>query len=160
MGIQDKRLSNCSSIKAVMMLAVVLSHCTAFFADTGWFICHPNIQSALWEKITIWLGEFDIQTFAAISGYLFYYNKCEKNKYTNIKNDIYKRAKRIMLPYAIASIFWVIPLYIVFFKTNLIEIIKKYVLMTSPSQLWFLPMIFFEFILFYIFYNKIVNAPT
>ena len=58
-----------------------------------------------------------------------------------------KKAKRLLIPYAFIAIIWVIPVYIYFWGTE--DVITKFVLGTSPSQLWFLLMLFWVFLLFW-----------
>lgn len=105
--------------------------------------------------IAKWLGTFHVQTFTMASGYLFYYLWIEKRKYINIKDSIYNKFKRLIYPYIFTCIFWVIPITLYFYKYNIKEIFEKYFLMISPSQLWFLIMLFLVFVFFFIFKNKI-----
>lgn len=84
-----------------------------------------------------------------MSGYLFYFLKCEKGKYSSFTAFAVKKAKRLLLPYVFVSVIWVIPFALHYQNYDVIEIIKKYALGTSPSQLWFLLMLFFVFMIFY-----------
>lgn len=79
----------------------------------------------------------------------------EKGRYNNLKEDIKKRAKRLLVPYLFTSIAWVIPIGILFFKYSLGEIMNRFVLATGPAQLWFLVMLFFVFVFFELVGKKI-----
>ena len=57
------------------------------------------------------------------------------------------KAKRLLIPYVFVSIIWVIPFAIYFSHLDVLEIIVRYALGTSPSQLWFLLMLFGVFII-------------
>ena len=54
-----------------------------------------------------------------------------------------------MVPFAVISLVWVIPFAMYYFHFDAVEVIKRYVLGTSPNQLWFLLMLFFVFMIFY-----------
>ena len=54
---------------------------------------------------------------------------------------------------------WVIPFYVHYSGFDLSQIVYKYVLGCAPSQLWFLPMLFLLFIIFYrVLYEKHVST--
>ena len=53
-----------------------------------------------------------------------------------------------MVPYVFTAIVWVIPVQLLFIKSDLSTILYKYALATSPSQLWFLVMLFDVFVIF------------
>ena len=55
-----------------------------------------------------------------------------------------------MLPYALIALVWVIPVQCLFFESDLKTICYKYMLATSPSQLWFLVMLFDVFLIFWL----------
>ena len=52
-----------------------------------------------------------------------------------------------MIPYIFVAITWVVPVSQYFYKWDTIEVLKKYVLCINPSQLWFLWMLFWVFIM-------------
>lgn len=54
------------------------------------------------------------------------------------------KSKRLLIPYVFVAFAWVIPSTYVLDKFTLKEIFMKYILCTSPSQLWFLWMLFDE----------------
>lgn len=150
-----KRLDNIAFIKTVMMVAVVLYHCFLFFGGS-WFTPIEPAQSAdCLYYIAQWMKTFHIQAFAMASGFLFYYLKIEKGRYNDPKNDIKKRAKRLLVPYLFTSIFWAIPIGMLFYNYPLDELLSKFVLMTGPAQLWFLIMLFIVFVFFELIGKKI-----
>lgn len=150
----EKKLQNISFIKTIMMVLVVLYHCMLFFGG-NWFVYTAPVYNAKYlYKIAMWFNSFHIQTFAMASGFLFYYLKREHNKYNNPKEDIKKRAKRLLIPYLTVSLIWVMPIATFFFNYSLKEIIINFVLMKNPNQLWFLIMLFLVFVFFEIFSDK------
>lgn len=150
-----ERLKINDNIKTAMMLTVVLYHSCMFFTGTWFDKTSPVFEANYIAVFARYLNTFHVQTFTMASGFLFYALKKEKGKYSNnIKGDIIKRAKRLLFPYFSTIIFWVLPFYIVFSGFNLGQIIYKYVLGCSPSQLWFLPMLFWLFVSAYFVFSK------
>lgn len=150
-----KKLDNISAIKVAMMLSVVFYHSMIFFGNNWITFASPKYTAKYLYIFAKWLNTFQIQTFCAVSGFLFYYMKYEKGKYKNPKSDIKKRSIRLIIPYFFTCIFWVIPLALLFENYSLPIVIKKYILMESPNQLWFLIMLFGVFVFFELFSDKI-----
>lgn len=155
---KQKELQNCDTVKIVMMVSVILYHSCILWGSQGWFNIIPKTPSVLLKNLTIWLGSIHIYTFTFVSGYLFYFLKYECEKYINFKDSLITRAKRLLIPYMVAIIFWCIPFQFIFFDDGILGILKKYFLATSPSQLWFLIMLFGVFAIYLIisnWFNKI-----
>lgn len=145
---RQTELSNCTFVKALLMLLVVAYHCMAFWTGT-WFTNNPMFESNIISSLSWWLNSFHIYGFALISGYLFYSLKCEKGKYSNFISFVANKAKRLFVPYVFVSLIWVIPFTMYYFQIEAVEILKSYALGILPSQLWFLLMLFFVFMIFY-----------
>ena len=143
-----QELSNCTFIKTVLMLIVVIYHCIVFWTGT-WFTKNPVYESNILSIIATWMNSFHIYGFALVSGYLFFFLKHEKNRYSTFSLFAVNKAKRLLLPYVFVSVIWVIPFAVYYFQYDVIEIIKRFVLGTSPSQLWFLLMLFCVFMTFH-----------
>ncbi len=146
-------LYSCNVIKTIMMLLVIIYHAVCLWAEGGWFNQAPAISSPILGRISNVLNFIHIYTFAFVSGYLFYYNKFETQKYDSFKTVALKRAKRLLLPYIIVALIWVIPFYVYFYSPTPIDVVRKYLLVEAPSQLWFLVMLFVLFCLFYLLSN-------
>lgn len=134
----------CTPIKTSMMLLVVLYHSCAMWMVGGWF-AEPAVPCAALGLFAEWLSTFHVPVFVAASGYLWGYLKRETDRYGDPATVLRKKAKRLLVPYAFACAVWVVPFWIHFHGTD--GLIKKYVLACSPSQLWFLVMLFVLFVL-------------
>ena len=130
------------------MLLVVAYHCMVFWTGT-WFTKNPIFESKVFLILSLWMNSFHVYGFVLVSGYLFYFLKCEREKYLNFVQLACNKVKRLIVPFIFVSIFWAIPFARYYLHTEAIEIFKNYVLGISPSQLWFLLMLFFVFVLFY-----------
>ena len=153
-------LNNCNFVKTVLMLLIVLCHSAAFWTE-NWFSGDPVFKSVFLSDLSNWLGTFHVYCFCLVSGYIFYYLKFEKcsKKYTDFAVFTKTKIKRLLIPFVFASIFYVIPISAYFFNYSVKDIIIKYVFAVSPSQLWFLIMLFDVFIIFYIL-SEYVNKHT
>lgn len=151
----EERLKINDNIKTAMMLAVVLYHSCMFFTGSWFDNATPVFSANYLSVFARYLNTFHVQTFAMASGFLFYALKKEYRKYSDyFRADIGKRARRLLLPYAITIIVWVLPFYIVFSGFDAKAIVYKYILGCAPSQLWFLPMLFWLFLLAYVVFRK------
>ena len=57
-----------------------------------------------------------------------------------------KKARRLLVPYAFVCLVWAVPWWVALFGPD--RVAEKYVLGDSPSQLWFLLMLFWVFAMF------------
>lgn len=155
----QRRLETIDNVKVLMMLAVVLYHSCMFFTGSWFDGAKPVYEAGYLSIFARWLNTFHVQTFAMASGFLFYCLRTEKGKYIHFGKDILKRGKRLLLPYFCVMLTWVIPFYVHYSGFDLSKIVYKYVLGCAPSQLWFLPMLFLLFIIFYrVLYEKHVST--
>ncbi|MBQ9167422.1 MAG: acyltransferase, partial [Oscillospiraceae bacterium] len=145
---RQTELSNCTFVKTVLMLIVVIYHCIVFWSGT-WFTKNPVYGSKLLSFFASWMNSFHIYGFTLVSGYLFYFLKHEKNRYSKFLPFAANKAKRLLFPYVFVSVVWVIPFAAHFSHLGVQEVILQYGLGTSPSQLWFLLMLFCMFMFFH-----------
>ena len=128
------------------MLLVIMYHSLVFWTGSWFPAIEPETSASSLGLFAQWLNSFHVYTFALVSGYLFSYLKNEKGKYASLSYLARNKAKRLLVPYAVVSIAWIIPLESYFNHYDIEEIITRYVLGTSPNQLWFLMMLFWCFI--------------
>ena len=87
----DNELNNCSAVKAILMLVIVLYHSLCIFVPNGWGPYKPAIESPILGTMAEWLGTFHIYSFTLISGYIFYYIKFNGGGIKNIFHFLVKR---------------------------------------------------------------------
>ena len=152
---EAKKMDNITLIKTVMLLLVVVSHSVSYFTG-NWFNIYGAVNVSM---IAIYLKSFlkilCIPVFFMASGFLYYYLKFEKNKYNNIKEDIKKKFERLIIPYISTCILWAIPIGVYFYHYAFKTIINKYILMSSPDQLWFLITLFNIFLIVFLILPKL-----
>lgn len=144
----DKKntLLNCTFVKTILMLMVILGHSTAFWGEDWFNASEPVFRADRLGIFSNWVGSFHIYAFVLVSGYIFAFKMCRK-EYASYREFLKNKAKRLLIPYIFTAGVWVVPLSQYFYKWNMEEIIQKYVLCINPSQLWFLWMLFWVFAL-------------
>ena len=139
-------LWNCNFVKTILMFVVIINHSVCFWQG-NWFTKNPIFETPVLNCISQYVGHFHIYAFTLVSGYLFYYLKYEKGKYNRFLPFAANKAKRLLIPFVFVMVIWVVPIQCLFFDLSIGDIVKKYVLATSPSQLWFLIMLFGVFVI-------------
>lgn len=154
----QNKLDNCTFVKTILMIFVVLYHSILFWGGGSWLENIPVIYES--KSLSIFaalLNTFHIYGFTLISGYIFQYLKYEKDKYQLFFLFVVNKAKRLLVPYVFVAIIWIIPISYTLFSYTPEDIILKYVLCTSPSQLWFLWMLFDVFALVWLLCKWLKN---
>lgn len=129
-------------LRMAMMLLVVLYHSCVMWVGEGWFD-DPAVPCAPLGELALWLNTFHVPTFVFASGYVYSYTRRETGHYGSVASVLVRKARRLLLPYVFVSALWAAPIYVAFFGPR--ELFHKFVLAASPSQLWFLPMLFWCF---------------
>ena len=154
---RENELQVISFLKVMCMLLVVFGHACAVYTGS-WCGFTPLTNAAVLGFINKWFSTFHVQAFTFASGYIFYYLRYEKGKYRNTKKDIIKRSKRLLLPYCVFAL-WAIVFDVIYGAISIKGVIKNYLFAVSPSQLWFLVMLFSVFLLFYFVGDYLEKIP-
>ena len=136
---KKRELALMSPVKTTMMVLVVLYHSCLMWAGEGWF-GNPAVQCEPLGYFALWLNTFHVPTFVFASGYIHSYLRRETGHYGDLQSVLIRKAQRLLIPCVLVSLLWAAPAYGLFFGTE--ELTQKFLLMASPSQLWFLPMLF------------------
>ena len=150
-------LENCSFVKAILMVLVVLYHSCVFWRE-NWFdgikvATHCQTLGAFAQ----WLNSFHVYGFILVSGYVFAYLKYEKSRYSDFNRFLRNKAKRLIVPYWGVALLWVIPISCPIFHYDLNEVVRRYIFGIDPNQLWFLLMLFWCFMIAYLLSNVLRN---
>lgn len=157
---EDKELNSCTFAKTLLMLMVVFGHSCAFWSG-GWFsFIKPIYESSTIGEIGPFLGTFHTSAFTLLSGYIYYFIRFEKGRYESFGQFIKNKFKRLVLPYIIISVIWVLPVESVFKDLTLSDIVYRFIVAVSPCQLWFLIMLFGVFVFFYVVSNIVRRHIT
>lgn len=149
-NLKSEELHNCDFAKVVLMLFVVFGHCCRFWNGNWFSFCIPILNITDFSKILIWWAvSWHVCTFVLVSGYLFYYLRYERDKYDKFIPFLQKKVQRLLIPAYFVGLIWIIPVN-TYFWGDWFRNFLKFVSGVSPSQLWFLFMLFDVFIMAYI----------
>lgn len=137
-----------NNAKNVLMLLVVLYHGMLCCTGISWGPQSAYQTSRILYFVAQFLNCIHIYAFTFVSGYVYAYLRYETDRYSDWKAVIFRKTRRLLLPYVAAAIFWVIPFYCFFWRPSAKELAVKYLLGVAPSQLWFLLMLFWQFAIF------------
>lgn len=156
MNYKSKELATMKIIKDILMVLVVLYHSMLCSAGGDWGPEEAYNTSRALYYISSYLNRIHIYAFTFVSGYIFSYLYFETDRYSDFCIVIRKKIKRLIIQYVSTMVLWVVPFYCFFWKPEAKILIEKFVLGTSPSQLWFLLMLFWQFVLFQALSSKIL----
>lgn len=148
-------VENCTFVKTILMLIVVIYHCLLFWGGNWFTVIEPSVVIPSSVYFSGWLSTFHVYCFVLTSGYLYSFLRFEKHKYQHFGKFVKSKTFRLLIPFVFVSAIWAIPIGQVFYHLSLKEIITKYLLGVAPSQLWFLLMLFWVFVLVWICSNRI-----
>ena len=112
-------LKNCTPIKTILMMMIVLYHSMRIFMVGGVWGPYPPVNEApVLGYISEWLNSFHIYAFTLISGYIFCYIKYERGGYQKYFSFIINKTKRLLVPYLFSSVVWVAPVYAFYFGAD------------------------------------------
>lgn len=143
---RQTEVDNCSFVKSILMLMVVLYHSTLYYAGESWFI-GKTVEIPAFRIFVLWSHSFRMYGFTLVAGYLYFYLRYEREKYQEFIPFLKNKIRRLIIPFVFISTVWIVPISIYFFQYDAKNIFIKFVLATSPSQLWFLWMLFDVFVI-------------
>ena len=139
------------NLRAFAIIVVILGHSIILYSSQ-WSIYTTDIDIPFLDYLKQIINIFQMPLFFSLSGYLFYFTE-KKKTFINIFFD---KLKRLIIPYLIFSFLWLLPIRLLikykgYQSTNFLTIIiKKIILGYDNGHLWYLPTLFFCFIIAYI----------
>ena len=131
---QSGRMINFDILRIISTFAVILLHVNAFFYREN--IIHDNIY--LVQCAINYLTRFSVPCFVMISGAFILDNPKTQNCCAFYKKTIQK----IMIPWLVIFIFWIIFLIVRSLYIKNYSIVFISVITCSVGNLWFMPMLF------------------
>lgn len=149
----NTRLHEVSIMRVILILLIVLGHVFAVYGTSqSWPL--PNGWDA--NRVYNWVNpiviSFALQTFVFISGYLFAYQ--HSNKRITFISTVKNKLHRLYLP----TIFWGILYTYLILGTNPFSIKGFADIVAGVGHLWFLPMLFWCFLVMQLLVNTISKA--
>ena len=153
-GVQGQRLANVAYIRLVLVVLLVFYHAFAIFGG-AW----EPIDGFADNQVYWWMDWLSyacmLESFVFVSGYVFGFQVRTKGEVKLKAGNLFlNKAKRLMLPCAIFSL-----LYLLIFEDITQPVGETlYDLVNGVAHMWFLPMLFWCFVLIWII-EKIRMKP-
>lgn len=132
-----------NNIRALAILAVVLGHSIIIYSSS-WNLYTSNEQSLIFDCIKQIINLFQMPLFFSLSGYVFYYTAKKNYKFSSFFKN---KCKRIIIPYLIIGILWMLPLrkicnYPGYNDEGILKSAVKIITGIDNGHLWFLQYLF------------------
>lgn len=145
------------NLRAFAIITVVIGHSIILYSSK-WNIIETTVSFPLLDKLKEFINLYQMQLYFFISGFLCYYGMKKTNYYSFLK----KKSKRLLIPYFVFGLLWMIPikLAIGFYDvTQLKRILFWLFIGKNNGHLWFLYSLFVVFALSFpvnkiVLYNK------
>lgn len=134
------------NLRALAIILVVFGHSIIIYSDS-WTTYLTNINAPFLNCLKKVINLIQMPLYFAISGYLFKFGIGQK-----LSELILKKGKRLLLPFFIVGMAWLIPIRVLieypqYKECSVFEIvIYKFLLGTDNGHLWFLPTLFLIFV--------------
>ncbi len=163
-----KRIIEYDLLRFVLVLLVVIGHCAYYKIDTIYgginYFSNNNYPAIkyLLDGIVSFIYTFHMPLFFALSGALFVHTV---NKTNNISILIRNKFKRLIIPFFAVALLYSIPLkyfsnYYINSSNLLKDIIVGQLFIQGNNYLWFLPTLFFIFIIIYLLERTKLSVKT
>ena len=140
-----------SNLRIVSIILVVLAHSIIIY-NPYWGLYTTNNNSIILKYLCLFIYIFHMPLFFSISGFLF--NNTLKHNYT-FKQLFKKKFLRLIVPYLIVGIIWLIPIKTFLSYSNytnnsfIYNVFVNLLLGIDNGHLWFLPALFLIFLFSY-----------
>lgn len=134
--------------KTISMFLVILFHSLLFFSNNPYWVMNADYENDIATFLCNILNCTAVPVFVFCSGFLF--QSSIQHKELNKTTAILKRAKRLLLPYLLYCLLWLVPTYTIFDipswgrpkGSSLIDGYKSMMLGLFCDVSWFLLMLF------------------
>ena len=148
------RYSYISFAKVIGILGVTLYHCILFFSGSPFVPLQADKSSAIVVILTPFFDTLFVPGFMFCSGFLF--AKGATNVKRNFGQTILERAVRLLYPYYVIGLIWLVPMYTIFDvpcfgrpdHAGFLEGLKAMALGQFSDHLWFMWGLFWTTLLF------------
>lgn len=149
-----------TNIRALAILLVVFGHSIILYSSS-WSLYSTIHSVPLLDYMKRIIDVIQMPIFFSISGYLFFYTH---NKKRGILWLIKSKLKRLIVPYFLVGFIYMVPIkyavgYSGYQNKTLIDIIYNFLICQDVGHLWFLPALFFIFLICEVFMNIIEKVP-
>ena len=142
-----KQLQDVMIMRPIVIILLVFMHSFTMYTGGAWPLPKGIHNVGAYNWLTQLTFSFMLETFVFISGYLLCFQIQNRGEYSYAK-FLSKKVKRLLIP----SIIFSLAYYLLFIQYQGISHILQSVL-NGCGHMWYLPMIFWCFVVGYIFYK-------
>lgn len=144
-------INNIVTIRFIAILAVILGHSIIIY-DNSWGLYTTTNSSAIFLCLKKAINVFQMPLFFSLSGFLFFHGL---KKEIGIVQFFFKKAWRLLIPYFCICFCWMDPIKISLHVpgyNDIFTLIKQQIFFHNNGHLWYLPTLFFIFIIYKLIY--------
>ena len=153
----QNQINEYNLMKVIATVLVVVGHSLyiSFGGVNYSFVLGEILKSRVGQIMEIIAGIiyiFHMPLFFAVSGAVYYVQKNYYHNYNNLDEIILKKTKRLLIPYILSGILYVIPIKVIsrYYAINYVHKAVFYEMLNGIGHLWFLIALFWFFIIFYV----------
>ena len=149
------------NMRAVAILLVVFAHSVIIY-DPAWTWFSSVHEAAFLRDVKTVIAMIHMPIFTFLSGYLFH-KKPQRSSFPKLLRD---KAKRILIPYFVFALFWMIPIKLLVGFSQYTEVsfgelvLKGIVLGQYNGHLWYCYFIFAAFVVAYLLYHGVKRVAN
>lgn len=158
-------LSDVILLRFFTILAVVLGHSSILYVDS-WSVFNPLVDSAFFATLRAYINVFQMPLFIFISGYIYYFNRVEKDKYHQFLPFVKNKFYRLLIPFLTVAVLYVLPIrlhinYAPYQGESLPGLFLKHVVLgIDIGHLWYVQALFNIFVLFHLIEKPLRKLPS
>lgn len=143
-------------LRAVAILLVMLGHSIILY-EPGWGIYTTEVKAPYFVGLKDVINSVQMPLFFSISGYLFYYSIHKTQGFASFMKN---KAWRLLIPYVCVALFYMDPIKLAldvpgYSMEHLPQLMMEQVTFRNNGHLWFLPCLFFIFVLMFFALRKV-----
>ena len=146
-----------NNIRALAILIVIFGHSIILYSSS-WSLYETMQTSPILDNVKKVINLFQMPLFFSLSGYLFTFSKTRP--FTD--KVFVKKLRRIILPFIFIGALWMIPIkmfvnYSGYQNCSYLQALYRMIINQENGHLWYLPTLFFFFLLFSVYKNLVPN---
>lgn len=150
--LNSSRLFEVDILRIILIIILLVDHAFAPFGEI-WEPVINQSDNVIYEYISQISSSLFLQIFVFISGYIYGMKCLQINNY-DYKREIYRKFTRLIIPSIFFSFF-----YFIIFEDNKLQITEIiYNIVNGYGHLWFLPMLFWCFVLTILFEHYKISS--
>ena len=145
---QGKRLHQLTNIRAMAIFMVVLGHSIILYSS-AWNLYETSVSVPFLDMLKKIIDIPQMLLFFSLSGYLFVFSHQKKR---GILNLVKSKVMRLLVPFLGVGVFWLLPMRLLihypgYEGLTIQTFAVKLMTINDVGHLWFLPALFFVFLL-------------